>query len=369
MPLIEQDTLSPVGVSPQADYKDPVEPSYSWLEIGAAASRDNSLVSIMLDARTRDQQLNLEAQPDYDVTAEDLAGYEDHADRLVWAKSPADLAIMKRRVDDEHQASEVLANSGWSGFAGSLAAGIIDPVNFIPVGGSLVKSAMLQRRVWESTKLAGRAGFVSSVASEAILQDTQMTRDLDQALTNIAAGTFLAGALGGGVGLIAGGERKALAEAFKDEVIEAHRLYHGSGGGQSVGAASATRRGTAEQESLKSSMGAAELGSGSESTIVGNPLSRLATSPSIETRRVGRELAEQTYIYKGEEDGIAGPQAVETRIKTWDGPLARAIRGSIRRLPSTGLSPEPRLRNFAPASRMFWDRPWASLPTSSSRSG
>ncbi|MBP2294715.1 hypothetical protein [Azospirillum rugosum] len=90
-------------------------------------------------------------------------------------------------------------------------------------------------------------------------------------------------------------------------------------GVSSVGAAQA--RASVAEERLVSALG---LEKGIAQTA---PMLRLATSPSIETRRVAQELIETPYTYEKNALGVASPVAVETRVKMWDAPLASAIEG------------------------------------------
>lgn len=325
MPLLEADTLAPVGLAPQFGAAEPEAPAtYSWLEIGEAALRDNTLVSFFLDAKHRNADLMLDASPGYEIGDDDFAGYEGFESDLVWAKSPAHLARIKQRIDDERQAHEVLGNSGWAGLAASLGSGIIDPVNLIPVGGSLARSATIGRRMWESTKLAGRAGLLSSVAGEAVLQNTQMTRDTNDALFAIGASTFLSGALGAGVGLLAPANRAAIGEAFKRDVLATRAEFLGPQGGGGSGGAAAARTETLADVTLTGAGGIEKLQA--HGAVVGTPLGRLVSSPVLEARQVARELAETAYHFEGEAKGIAAPQAVETKVKGWQGNLYRGLK-------------------------------------------
>ncbi|WP_456085337.1 LPD3 domain-containing protein [Magnetospirillum molischianum] len=90
--------------------------------------------------------------------------------------------------------------------------------------------------------------------------------------------------------------------------------------GGSVGAA-ASRDTTLDQETLKGALGVENA-----PIIRGqDPLLRAAHSPSVETRRIMQDLADHPLMFAKNAEGIASPVAVETRLKTWDGPLARAV--------------------------------------------
>lgn len=89
-------------------------------------------------------------------------------------------------------------------------------------------------------------------------------------------------------------------------------------GGGSVGAA-VPRDTTLEQETIANALGV------DKALAFSSPTLRLGTSPSVETRRIGLQLADQPLDLRGNAEGIATPISVEQIIKQAQAPLAEAL--------------------------------------------
>jgi hypothetical protein len=89
-------------------------------------------------------------------------------------------------------------------------------------------------------------------------------------------------------------------------------------GGGSVGAA-VPRDTTLEQETIANALGV------DRALAFSSPTLRLGTSPSVETRRIGLQLADQPLDLRGNAEGIATPISVEQIVKQAQAPLAEAL--------------------------------------------
>lgn len=114
-----------------------------------------------------------------------------------------DLRRLHSKLDQEKADREVVFGNGASGIGPALIAGIFDPINFIPVGGALYKGFRTGGSILRNAGAVGAAGFLSSTASESVLQSTQETRTAGESVLNIAAGTMFSALLGGGASAIA----------------------------------------------------------------------------------------------------------------------------------------------------------------------
>lgn len=272
-----------------------------------------------------------EIDDDYDVFEDpEVLSFVTERPELATAFAPAqsrfEAGMIRRRIAEEDEARETMASAGTGGVAAMLATGLLDPVNMIPIG-SAYRSMQLGRFAQGAAE-GVTAGFVSGVAAEAILQGTQYTRTAEESLLNVAASTILSGVLGGGISMLSPAKRAELEQAFATAAREAQEAFHGvaglgpEGGGGAGGAARVRASTLADETPVATGVGAERAG---ELPIVGNPMGRLSASPSIEVRRIARDLTETAYHYQGEAKGQAAPQAVETRIKMHDGPLAEAL--------------------------------------------
>ncbi len=155
-------------------------------------------------------------EPDFDPFA-DVEGYEEHAFTFAAANTPDEVAAIKRQIDRERADRDTLARSGWAGVAASLASGLLDPVNLLPVGGAAYRAYATGGSILRSGLVTARAGFVGSTAAEAALHSQQETRTWGESAANVAAATFLSGVLGTAVPAV----RRALgkgARSIEDRV-------------------------------------------------------------------------------------------------------------------------------------------------------
>lgn len=142
--------------------------------------------------------------PNFDPFA-NLDGFEDHAPRFAFANSADEVEAIKRQIQREIADRQLLDSAGIAGVGASFVAGVVDPVNLIPVGGTAYKTyrgAQAGGRILEGAMVTARAGLLGTTAAEALLQSTQETRSWGDSAINIAAGTFLAGVLGSAASII-----------------------------------------------------------------------------------------------------------------------------------------------------------------------
>ena len=192
MPFADQQPQALLG----NPYREPdrsveVEPDFFTETVPAAIRTENTIGSHIAN-EGRDPRSLPEAGYD---PFEDIEGYEDQARAFVAARDAADVARIKRNIDREREDRATLAASGWIGFAATLAAGTLDPVILLPVGGQALKlkqGASVLQRGYETA----RAGFLGSTSAEALLHSSQETRTFGESAVNVSGATFLSGLLG-----------------------------------------------------------------------------------------------------------------------------------------------------------------------------
>lgn len=163
----------------------------------AALGRQASWASALLAAN---QPGMSPADPTFDPF-KDIKGYEDYAASFIGANSDEDVYRVKHRIDEEYRRDRVLESAGIYGDVAQLAAGMADPVTFIPIGGEVVRASRFGRIAVSAGRVAAGAA-VGTAAQEAILHATQETRTGEESALNIAAATLLGGVLGGAVSAI-----------------------------------------------------------------------------------------------------------------------------------------------------------------------
>jgi hypothetical protein len=165
--------------------------------VSAAFNLENTVVST---ARfLNEDKIETADDPlDYDPF-EEIKGtkYEQFASHFIESQSSQNTKLIQERLDQEINNRETLMQSGSAGIAMGFAAGLLDPVILVPVGGEI----QLGRAV---TKLGtalrtARAGAIGATASESILQSTQQDRSYIESAINIGGAAALSGLLGGAV--------------------------------------------------------------------------------------------------------------------------------------------------------------------------
>ena len=199
MPIVPEDNLAYVGLSaentianPNSDYE------YNFFEeiVPAAFRLENTIGSFISDDTTR---LGGVENQDFDPFSYLRPGDEEYSNRFAFADTPAEVFKLQAQIDKETRDRDILNSSGGLGTVAAMAAGVLDPINFIPVGGTAYKTYRAGGSILRNAGTTARAGLLSSTASEALLQNNQMTRTYGESAANIAASTLFSGILGGGI--------------------------------------------------------------------------------------------------------------------------------------------------------------------------
>lgn len=310
---------------PEAPEKD--RPAFWTQTVPAAFRLDNSVASFL----SSNAPVLFQDQWDknYDVF-NDIAGYEDYADKLAVARNKTHADQIKADIDAENNARQVLSSSGGLGVAAGLAAGILSPESLLPMG----EVATGVKGGYNLLKVAGRsmaAGALGASVYEANLHASQQTRTMSESALNVGAATLLSGVLGAGAAAWLG---RAGVDGLAPKVTRDMNVPAEADGIDAVGdalqASLVPSESTAgamqvpklsmDQESLKSALGAV---SATEKLNI-SPAVRLMSSPSVETRQVFQQLAENPLFINKNAEGIASEQAVETLTKEYHGDLAKS---------------------------------------------
>lgn len=245
---------------------------------------------------------------------EDIEGYEHYAESFLESRHPQDTARIKAQLDREDQDRMVLQQSGVTGVIASLAAGVTDPI-FLPLmlipGSQLVKSGAT---TGQTAFRLGVLGAGSEAMAETGKQATQYMRTAEESLVNVTAAALLSGALGAGISALTREQKQDLSARIVEDLQREPSRPSGSAGAAEVESLSM------EDLEIVSSVGLEKVGL--------SPTVRLAKAPVKIARLLAHGLLENPLLTKGAKKGLTPiPQggATETRIKMWDGPLARAL--------------------------------------------
>ena len=137
---------------------------------------------------------------DYDPTDRIPQRLLPLAEEYMYASSDEEVDAISRQLEKEMTQDDIIARSGFMGFVASMAGAIVDPVNLIPVGGTVAKGVKSGKTAMRMAASTAKTGLLTSAATEIGLQSTQRTRTVAESALNIGAETVLAGMIGGGVG-------------------------------------------------------------------------------------------------------------------------------------------------------------------------
>lgn len=258
------------------------------------------------------------AREEYDPFA-DIAGYEPWAGAFADAGSAGEVAAIKNRIDRELRDENLLAEMGWGGFAATLAAGAVDPLFLVPVGGAAATGAKTAS-VLHRGLLTARAGMASLTAAEVALQATQDTRTLGESALNVAAGTLLAGVLGTGVAALSRGERAAAIKAIEQDLGSplAPWMPEGGGGGSAGVVAGALGDAAAQSAAFERELVSAL---GAEKAAAAMSLSPNvwihAKADTQEGRALWQQLFENPLMTTREAAGVASEIPAENAVRDW----------------------------------------------------
>lgn len=290
----------------------PVEERPAALDTLAAAARQSAFVGGLYDTLTDPSRRTFTPDDAYDPL-DDLDGFEQFADRLMYAQSRDEAAFMKARIRSELADRDTVARAGGWGLAASLAFGVTDPLTIasmaLPAGGA--------------TRLArigtmALSGGIGATIDEVALSGVQVARTPQESVLNVGGSVVLSGLLGAAIARrIPADERKALESSLAAEWNPPPE--------STVGARAAGEIRTLEQETIA---GPGEFIAKTLGRI--SPLNRLMTSPSLAARRVVQELVDVPYATRATEQGLASPQSVELATKSYDAMIANEVVGRER---------------------------------------
>lgn len=317
---------------------------------------DNSLVATtgyFQDEGFSPQKIDPNYDPFKDIPKDKL----DFIDNYKSANSPEEVARISGRIDHELENRRIMSEEVGTGaaLASGLLAGILDPINLIPIGGEAYKGWKVGK-VAQGALRTGTAGLASGVASEAILQGTQETRTAEESAVNIAASTVLSGVLGGASSALTkesfGNLTKKFSKDIHNEkadfeidpqtqelkptnfdssvgakrVVPYEQLYL-----EHVDEANKAGKQPLDYKDFQNQMESLSAGVGGSAKLVAkslsqtNPLLRTFNSQSVEAKSLLQDLATHNMIVGKNELGVASQQSVETAIKQWRAGLGEAL--------------------------------------------
>ncbi len=288
----------------------------------AAFEVENTLGSIFADERefayeNRDRYVN----PDFDPM--DIPpGYQDYVDDFMYAQNETERSQIILQIDKERANRELLNQAGGLGMVSQVAAGVFDPINFIPVGGQASKILKSGGNILKRGVQVGMTAGAAATVAEVALDQSQITRTYGENAANIAGATFLGGLIGSAATVISGKDIESIAKVtekamdidvdFPTEAIS--RQINES----TVGALQVPQT-TIQQETLKGAFGLEKI------TKKLSPNLRLLQSPVKKSREWSQQLMENALYMNKNTEELNSAIAVETRLNVWQGEWGGSI--------------------------------------------
>jgi hypothetical protein len=334
MPIVNRQPQSllsvPTGALPTL--KPEFDPSTG--SVFGAALQHNNLIGSYITNQLIEGGVDNKLDPTYNAW-DDIKGtpYESHWDRFAQSNNPRYTGVIKQQIDQEDKDNRTLAAGGMTSVIANLAAGILDPTIFIPVGGEIAKGAEGYRLLKAGARAAA-AGGIATTVQESGLQATQETRPIEQSLENIGFGTILSGVVGAGAAAVfTKGEVKAAKTGF-DNILNETAAQPGS-----AGAAATSHSLGLENLTVAPEGGADKIAAITQDL---NPGLRLNHSPSPVARQLGQELGESSVYQTGHAEGITTGAAVERqaimKYRARDAAGLRALNESYAAMKKSGTN-------------------------------
>jgi len=199
-------TMNPT-IPRREDENELVTPSWGDA-LSAAFSTENDVVALY------DLMRRPEFEPDPNFKLRDYVErepelFQQFPNAFSRVRSEQEFNFAVGRIREEQENQQILAQSGGAGILAAIAAGVLSPTMFIPVVGASARGgkALLQGAAYGAGAGAIQAG---------ILEGAQYSRDANDFIFDVTAGTVIGGLLGGGVGLL----RKGAMERIEADMVE-----------------------------------------------------------------------------------------------------------------------------------------------------
>lgn len=278
--------------------------------LNAAYRLDNTIGSFFAQEKgLPDGAKDTPYNPWNDLT-EDEKLDERFVDNVLEADSIDELNAVRSQYEREQRDRSILQEGG---LLPSLVAGVVDPINFIPVGGTAYRTYRTGGSILTGAMATAGAAASSSAITEAALHHTQLTRTYGESAVNITASAFLGGVLGAAPGTINRLFSKQDLEDIERSMDPESVLAEGGNPAmtdRSIGAAQVMDDVNIRGKFVQKVMKAMPL----------DPLTRTITNTSEAARKLVTRLAENPL----DVDRDIGASA-ETLIKIHDGKLYEAL--------------------------------------------
>jgi hypothetical protein len=243
---------------------------------------------------------------------------ERFVDSAILADNTEEIEAVRRQFERERADRRTLENGG---MAAIMLAASVDPINFIPVGGTAYRTYRTGGSILKGAMATSAVAAGTTAATEGLLLHTQLERTYGESAVNIGAATLFGGVLGAtpiglkklfsDSGVDFDKAIKEVEESFDPEPVVAR----GENPSRPMGDTSVGAAQVMDNPEVRGKLAKAVA-----KFLGWDPLSRTITSEERLTRLASNRLAENPIDTEG---GLTR-QSVETRVKTHFGTFYRA---------------------------------------------
>lgn len=308
---INLDTVLPEEVNE----KESIDPTF-FETSKAAFERENLLFGTIKDRKISDENFD-------PFAAISGTKYEPMARSFIYADTLDEVEQVKASIDKEIENNQILEESGWTGIAMQMVAGTLDPTILIP-GAKAVRAGSKITRVAKAATAGASLGTAAIAAQEALLQQQQEIRPIEESVYATMAGGIFGGVLGGAASVMSK-SNKALGDVLTESIVRDQDIKiklddSGKAVGVEMRSASAAE---VDPRILRQEEGIADLNEKIIKTLtlttegggLGTPLSQGLTSKSGIVRQLTNNLFEHNFILGKNKKFIASDEAMETILK------------------------------------------------------
>jgi hypothetical protein len=178
-----------------------VESDYKVADLAAAVFRtENTIGSLLAQESGLPDQADDRSFNPYDYFTPEEKLDQQFIVNASLADSVDEINAVRRQQARERKDRQIIADGGALSVVFGFASGVIEPINYIPIGGAIARTYKTGRSVLSSATVTGGITAASTAVQEAALHSTQLERTFGESAVNVSAGAFLGGALGFGVG-------------------------------------------------------------------------------------------------------------------------------------------------------------------------
>lgn len=249
-----------------------------------------------------------EPEKDYNFLAYVPENYTDYADRYALTKNSSEAQQITGRLDQEFADDALRQAHPWKSLAYGAVAQAISPSNYL-VGTALFSNLKKSSSLMKTLTATAVANAASAGIQEAVLQQSQLSREAMESTMNVFSAGILGGALGGigyGIGKALGKSELEIKESYGRAKQDIHDTLVDT-------PKTLTDKGTLKEEDLAH---LPETGNLSRKAMDFTPMNRLLNSPFSSSKYFANTFFEHNYTLNKHLKGDTQGASVETLIKT-----------------------------------------------------